>query len=168
MTAHWYVLQSKPRKEEFLCTQLLTHRFETYFPRIFVETDKLQARKSKPYFRGYLFVYVDLDIVGLSTLQWIPGTIGLVCFGGEPAYISDGYLQVIRHHVDVINNTEAKLFENLKPGDGVIVHSGPFAGYEAIFCARLRDSERAQVLIQALQNQAFRIDLPLSELTISK
>lgn len=168
MTAHWYVLQSKPRKEEFLWTQLLAHRFETYFPRIFVETDKLQARKARPYFQGYLFVYADLDIVGISTLQWIPGTIGLVCFGGEPAYISEGHLQIIRHHVNAINNTEAKSLENLRPGDGVVIHSGLFAGYEAIFCARLRDSERAQVLLKVLQNQAFRIDLPLHELAVPK
>ena len=79
-------------------------------------------------------------------LQWIPGSLGLVSFGGEPACVPDGLLQRIRHRVDEINSVGNKMLESLKPGDGVVIHSGPFAGYDAIFCSRLRDSDTVQVL----------------------
>jgi transcription antitermination factor NusG len=59
-------------------------------------------------------------------------------------------------------------FDGLKPGDAVEIRSGPFAGYEAIFCAQLRGSERVQVLLKVLQAQPIRINLPLRKLALTK
>ena len=161
----WYVMHSKPQKEKWLYDQLDALQIEAYCPSV---RAKNGVHKSKPYFPGYLFLNVDLQLTGISLLQWIPGSLGLVSFGGEPASVPDGLLQRIRHRVDEINNTEDRLFEILKPGDQVVIHSGPFAGYEAIFCARLRDSERVQVFLKILQDHPAQINLPVSQLTIAQ
>jgi transcriptional antiterminator RfaH len=113
-------------------------------------------------------VNVDLETIGTSALQWLPGSLGLVGFGGEPAYVPDGLVQKIRHHVDELNLAEDKKFELLRLGDRVLIHSGPFAGHNAIFCARLHGSERVQVLLQILQDRAIRIDLKVNQLTVTK
>jgi len=164
----WYVVHSKPQKEEWLCNQLSALQLEAYYPCLRVKDGKLNSHKSKPYFPGYLFVNVDLELTGNSLLQWLPGSLGLVAFGGEPAHIPDGLLQKIRHRVDEINSTGDQLLTNLRPGDEVTIHSGPFAGYDAIFCARLRDSERIQVLLKILQDQVVRINLSVNQLTTTK
>lgn len=162
---HWYVVRSKPQKEEWLYKQLGVLEIEAYYPCLHAGQGKPHSYKSKPYFPGYLFVHVDLELTGRSVLQWIPGSLGLITFGGEPACVPDGLLQRIHHRLDEINNAGDKMGESLRPGDEVVIHSGPFAGCDAIFCARLRDSERAQVLLKVLQDQAIRISLPLCELT---
>lgn len=161
----WYVVHSKPQKEKWLYHQLSALQFDVYYPCLHARSGKTYSYKSKPYFPGYLFVNIDLELTGRSVLQWIPGSQGLVAFGGEPACVPDGLLQRIRHRVDEINSAGEKMRESLRPGDEVVIHSGPFAGYDAIFCARLRGSERAQVLLKVLQDQTLRIDLPLCELT---
>jgi transcriptional antiterminator RfaH len=161
----WYVMHSKPQKEKWLYDQLDALQIEAYYPSV---RTKSGTHKSKPYFPGYLFVNVDLQLTGTSLLQWIPGSLGLVSFGGEPACVPDGLLQRIRCRIDEINNIEDRLFEILKPGDEVMIHSGRFAGYDAIFCARLHDSERVQVFLKILQDRHVQVNLPVSQLSITK
>ena len=164
----WYVMHSKPQKEQWLYKQLNALAIEVYYPCLYSKKEKIRSHKAKPYFPGYLFVNVDLEMIGRSVLKWIPGSLGLVAFGDEPACVPDGLLQRIRHRVDEINSAGAKMLESLKPGDGVMIHSGPFAGYDAIFCTRLHDSERVQVLLKVLQDQTIRVDLKVNQIKITK
>ncbi len=166
---HWYVIHSKHQKESLLQEQLSLHNLEVYCPMLQMEGKSPRARKAWPYFPGYLFTHVDLADVSTSVLRWLPGAIGLVSFGGEPAYVPDTLLNTIRCRIEQINDTNRMLLQKtLKPGDKVMVHSGPFAGYEAIFCTQLRDTERVQVLLQLLQDHTVRVDLPVSCITAIK
>lgn len=156
----WYVLQSKPQKEKLLYEQLCLRDIETYYPSIRVKPVNPRSRKFKSFFPGYLFARVDLEHVGLSFLQWVPGAIGLVTFGGEPAFIADSILQEIRLKIEKIINEEKYFFDRLKPGDMVSINEGPFAGYKAIFDTRLSGGQRVQVLLEALRDQRLRVELP--------
>lgn len=160
MSAYWYVLHSKPHKEELLAEQLELRRIETFAPRIRVQVVNPRSRRVRPYFPGYIFVHVDLEEMGKSALQYVPGAAGLIDFGGEPAFIPDGLIHAIRLRVDEINSAGGELFEVLKPGETVLVHSGPFAGYEAIFDARLPGKERVRVLLKMLRDRKVLIELP--------
>jgi len=156
---HWYILHSKPNKEEFVLQQLGLRNIIAYYPYIKAEPANPRSRKIKPYFPGYLFVNANLDLVGTSTLKWIPGTLGLVSFGNELATVSDELLQPIRDHIDQINQTYRSSFKNFSPGDRVVIQSGPFAGYQAIFDAYVPGQERVQVLLQMLQDRKLKLDL---------
>ena len=94
----WYVMHSKPRKEAFLREQLRINGIEVYLPSIPVKRSRVG--KEKPFFPGYLFIHADLEKVPVSDLRWIPGAIGILCFGGEPADIHDGLIHAIQKHVD--------------------------------------------------------------------
>jgi transcriptional antiterminator RfaH len=163
----WYVLHSKPQKEQWLYNQLNVLEVPVFYPCLNIKTRNLHTTV-KPYFPGYLFVNVDLDLTGSSMLKWIPGSQGLVSFGDEPACVPESLLQRIRQRVNEINSVEDNPLFGLKPGDSVGIRSGPFAGYEAIFCAQLRGTERVQILLRVLQDQPIRIDLPLRNLAITK
>jgi transcriptional antiterminator RfaH len=166
---HWYVIHSKPQKEFFLQEQLFLRKLETYCPSVKVRRGGQKAYKLRPYFPGYLFTHIDFEEVGASILRWLPGAVGLVNFGGEPACVPDNLLNAIRYRVNQINaESDEPLTKTLKPGDEVIIHSGPFAGYEAIFCAELRDHDRVQVLLRLLQDHTLRVDLPVSQIKPTK
>jgi transcription elongation factor/antiterminator RfaH len=160
MAACWYVLHSKPHKEEMLAEQLELRNIETFSPRIRVQVINPRARRVRPYFPGYLFVHVDLEAKGLSALQYVPGSAGLIAFGGEPAFVPDGLIQAIRQRVEGINSAGGELFDVLKSGETVVVHSGPFEGYEAIFDVRLPGTERVRVLLKLLRNRKMPVELP--------
>ena len=168
MTLRWYVIRSKTRKEEFLAEQMQMRKIEIYHPRIRVQTVNPRARKVKSYFPGYIFVHLDMEASGKSSLQFIPGAAGLVSFGGELADVPDGLLQAIRHRVDEINAAGGELFEELHTGAPVVIHSGPFAGYEAIFDTRLPGSDRVRVLLKLLKNRQMQVDLPVGQIRSMK
>ncbi len=153
MTAFWYALRSKPRKEEVVWKQVRTRGYEVFYPRLRVNPVNPRARKQRPYFPGYMFVNVDIDEVGLSTFQWMPHAMGLVCFGDEPAIVSDNLIHAIRKRVEEIADAGGEVFDGLAQGDVVIIDEGPFAGYEAIFDARLPGSERVRVLLKLINAQ---------------
>jgi transcriptional antiterminator RfaH len=153
MPVSWYALRSKPRKEDVVWRQVLSQGFEAYYPRYRVNPVNPRARKLRPYFPGYLFVRTDLVVVGLSVFQWMPHTIGLVSFGGEPASVPDHLVQAIHKRVDEINAAGGEVFDGLHSGDLVWIRDGPFRGYEAIFDVRLPGNERVRVLLEFLGNK---------------
>jgi len=160
MTPTWYVLQSKPNREEFLCSQLLYRDLKVYYPRLQVNPVNPRSRKVKPFFPGYLFVNVDNENSSLSRLAYMPGANRIVSFDHTPAVVPDEVIAGIQKNVDQINNTPQAHIMGLKHGDPVIIQGGPFEGYHAIFDTALKGSERVRLLVVLLRNQHVRIQVP--------
>jgi transcriptional antiterminator RfaH len=161
---HWYALQSEFQQENLLWEQLCIRNIEAYYPRIIVHPVNPRSKKIKPYFPGYMFVNVDLEQVGGSTFQWMPGVAQIVSFGNEFTPIPDHLIQAIRERVNELNAAENRSLENFNPGDLVVVRAGTFAGYEAIFDSRLPGQDRVRVLLQLLENQIYRMVVPITQI----
>ena len=159
MTSHWYVLRSKPRKEETLWRQASIRGVEVYYPRIKVNPVNPRARKLRPYFPGYMFIQAELDEVGLSTFNYMPYAIGLVSFGGEPATVSDALILALKRRLHEIWESGGEFFDGLRPGDPVLIREGPFTGYEAIFDVRLSGTDRVRVLLKMLRDRYVPVEL---------
>jgi transcriptional antiterminator RfaH len=153
-------MRSKPCKEDFLWQQLRARRIECFYPRTLVPAAGARARKLRPYFPGYIFIHADLDQVGLSALQWMPGAAGVVAFGGHPAWVPENLIHAIRRRVDEINAAGGETLAGLQRGDPVVICDGPFAGYQAIFDARLSGEQRVRVLLSLLSRQQLPLELP--------
>ena len=164
MTKSWYVLHSHPNKEDLLWQQLLAREIEVFYPRIQANPVNPRARKIKPYFPGYLFVCTDLEKLGLSTLQWMPYSTGLVMFGGEPSALLESIVQVIRQRVDEINSAGGEVLDALKPGDRVVIQEGPFEGYEGIFDVRLSGKARVRVLLEMLGARKVPVEMKAGQI----
>ena len=169
MALLWYALRSKPRKEDAVWRQLHSEGFEVFYPRIRVNPVNPRSRKIKPYFPGYLFIQVDLDQIGVSRLQWMPHTLGLVSFGGEPANVPENLIFELRKRMEEIAAAGGELYDGLKPGDKIYISEGPFSGYAAIFDARLPGTERVRVLLELLNNRRrVPIELPSGQIERKK
>jgi transcriptional antiterminator RfaH len=164
MALAWYVLRSKPNKEDFFWGQLLAHRIEVYYPCIRAKAVNPRARKVKPYFPGYLFIHVDLQEVTISFLNWMPGSRGLVAFDAQPASVPEGLVHAIRRRVDEINAAGGEQLVDLQPGDRVVIQDGPFAGQEAIFDATLSGNARVRVLLKFLRDRQLPVELPAAQI----
>lgn len=159
MAVSWYVIRSKPNKEDFLAEQLTAYGIKVFYPRIRVKTVNPRARKVRPYFPSYLFVQVDLEKVSASTLHWMPGAVNVISFDGEPAPVPDLLISAIERQVDHINASQESFVKGLKRGDIVVIHEGPFAGYEAIFDGQVSGRERVRVLLNFLQKRQIPLEL---------
>lgn len=155
----WYVAHSKPRNEELLWKQFCLRNIESYYPCINVPTVNPRARKIQPYFPGYLFVHVDLKLIPKSSLEWMPGGIGLVSFGNEPAFVPDSLIFAIKQRIDRLKMVSEERFCK---GDNIAIHAGLFAGQEGIFDIRLSGTDRVRVLLSLLDNRLIPVEMPVS------
>ena len=160
MTTQWYCVQSKPRNEAFLYSQLAARGIEAFYPRLKVKPVNPRASKVQPYFPGYVFVRLDLDQVGTSTLHWMPGAVGLVCFDAQPAWVPESLINAIRRHVEEMNAGGGNPAARLRHGDPVRIKEGPFAGYQAVFDTSVSGENRVRVLLSLLRRQKLPLELP--------
>jgi len=167
MSDRWYVLQTKPNKEKIVLNQLINQQIQCYFPQIRVKPSNPRGRKFLPYFPEYIFLAGQPDILSIST-RWLSGAKGLVHVGGEIAWISDLILEKIRQNVDAWNLSMENKRTPYKKGDIVEIVEGPFAKYSAIFDAEIPGTERAKVLLQMMEDQSIRIELPINFIKFNK
>lgn len=162
----WYVIQSKPRKEELLWEQLLLRGIEVYYPRVRAMRVNPRARQYKSYFPGYMFINADLMQLGVSTLQWMPGAIGLVNFGQDVAPVSENLIYAIQQRLKLVDRDPSEIVNQLKPGDFVVLRSGSFSGYEAIFDSALSGNDRVRILLKLLHDQHVRMVVPAEYISL--
>jgi len=74
MSAEWYVLQTKPRKEQFVVGQLNCRRAQVFYPRLMESVRIGEARQQRlaPMFPSYMFVKLDVDESGKG-VRYTPG-----------------------------------------------------------------------------------------------
>jgi transcription antitermination factor NusG len=105
----------------------------------------------RAFFPCYLFAHVDLDLVGVSCLNWTSGMRYLVGFSGLPAKLDQSVIEAIRRRLDANNSLDAR-GEMLEYHDRVKIAEGPFQDVEAVFDRRLSSAGRVRVLIQLLKH----------------
>lgn len=165
MDLHWYVLRSKPNKELVLWRELIARGFECFYPQLHVRPVNPRSRTIRPYFPGYLFLHTPIEQAAGSLFQWMPFSGGFVCFDGTPASVPHHLVEAIRRHVEEVNEAGVARRQAASPqrGEAVVIHGGPFEGYEAIFDTRLSGTERVRVLLKLLGVRDVNLELPAGQ-----
>jgi transcriptional antiterminator RfaH len=146
---NWYALYTKPHSELQVERALAADGITTYFPS--VPAPRRAGRASvHPYFPCYLFAYADLEVVGISRLNWTPGMRHVVGFAGAPARVDARIIDAIRRRLEQPLALDEQ-GEMLEHNDRVVITDGPFQDVDAIFDKRLSAVGRVRVLIQMLQ-----------------
>jgi len=146
----WYTLFTEPHREHLVQDLMQSRGLETYLPVTEAARRRRGRRAYLPFFPRYLFVRADLDVMGRSALQWVPGVTRLVVFGGEPAIVPDAAIALLRARLDSVREQG---FGGLRPGDRVRFRSGPLREFEAVFEKGLSPSGRVRVLLEFLGTQ---------------
>ena len=153
----WYVISTKPRREEYAQEQLSRRGVETFLPRI-VEPARLADRSNiAPLFPGYLFTRIDLEAQYFHVV-WTPGVRKLIGFGEAPCPVDDAVVEFLRARVGAEGILRPASL--LREGDMVRVRRGPLEGLVGIIehpgCGR----GRVRVLMELLRRQT-RVEVPL-------
>ena len=158
-------MQSKPNREFFLLSQLRLNHVETYLPVMKTKHADGHSR-SKPFFPGYLFVSVDIAERGTSCLQWIPGSKGMVMFGGQPPSVPEHFIEELRQKLKKLDVSQESKLTKVQQGNPVSIIKGPFEGYRAIFNAYLPEKDRVRLLLKSLADNSFSIELSAEDIEI--
>jgi len=149
-TMNWYCVHTKPQREKQAVEQLSSLLgFETYFPRLrFHKTIRRVRRQiTEPLFPRYLFCRFDLAN-HFRAVRYAHDVANLVCFGEEPAVVSDELIDNLKSWANEDGFVAAEPM--FSAGDRVQIAVGPMQGLHAVILEARSDSERVAVLLSIL------------------
>ncbi len=159
----WYVIRTKPRKEQVALENLQRQGYRCYYPRL----KQMQRRRGKrqscieALFPGYLFINLDMESANTGPIRSTRGVYGLVIFGSHIRPVADEIITAIRDRAnedDVIDNKQAEF----KAGQQVRIEGGPMEGLEAVFQEK-SGKDRAILLLNILGTERA-VEIPVSDL----
>lgn len=152
----WYVIRAKPQEEARAESNLREWGVETFLPRV-KELSKRSAPGGAPsyyiapLFTGYLFGRFKAGEL-LHKVKFTRGVHGVVAFGGCPASVDDGVIQLLRSRCD--EDGCVRLGEELKKGHKVVISRGPFRNLIGVLEGKSKEGDRVKVLLTAVNWQS--------------
>jgi len=149
---NWYVIQTKPKKEEEATSYLSTKGVEIFSPLMetFTTRNARITKELKSLFPGYIFGKFDLE-QNYPLVRWARGVKCLLGFGGYPTSISEEVVEIIRERTDARGIVRVK--GDYRPNDVVRVKTGPLKDLLGIFERWVSDSERVRILLNLIGYQ---------------
>ncbi len=149
---NWYVIQTKPRKEEEASSYLSKRGVEIFSPLIetFASKNGRINKELKPLFPGYVFGRFNLD-QSYPLVRWARGVKKILGYGEYPASISEEVVETIKERTDA--QSIVKMTHHFEPNDLIRIKTGPLKDLLGIFERWVSDSERVRVLLSLIGYQ---------------
>jgi len=149
----WFVIQTKPKKEEEARSYLSLKGVEIFNPlmeNFLVRNGKI-SKEYKPLFPGYIFGKFVLDS-DYSLVRWGRGVKKILGLGGNyPTAVSEEVVEIIKRRTD--GNGIVRKSYHFEANDKVRIKSGPLRDLLGIFERWVSDSERVRVLLNLIGYQ---------------
>jgi transcriptional antiterminator RfaH len=146
----WYVVYSKPHKEEQAQFHLRMKGLDVFFPRLDLVRVAEKRKRIIPLFPNYLFVRIHLP-TEFHYVTWSPGVKRLVSFGDRPIPLDDDVVNFLKQQTDDEGLIKAR--SQLRPGQEVEIRGGPFDGLIAIIQDPPDTKGRVRILLKLLSRQ---------------
>jgi transcription termination/antitermination protein NusG len=147
---YWYVVYSKPHKEEQAQCHLRAKGVDVFFPRLNVATANAQRNRIIPLFPNYLFVRISLDTEA-HRVMWSPGVKRIVSFGDGPVPLDGGVVDFLQRQTGADGAIKAR--SRLQCGQEVEIRGGPFDGLLGIIQDPPDAKGRVRVLLRLLSRR---------------
>jgi transcriptional antiterminator RfaH len=147
---NWYVVYSKPHREEQALFHLGAKGVESFFPRLFLPGSTEKKKRIVPLFPSYLFVRVHLASEA-HYVVWSPGVKRIVSFSDTPVPIEDSVVNFLREQADVQGVIPAR--SQLTRGREVEISGGPFNGLLGVIEDPPDAKGRVKILLKLLSRQ---------------
>jgi len=148
----WYVIQTKPKREEAAESFLAKKGLEMFNPLMetFVSRNKRMRKELRPLFPGYLFAKFDLE-ENYPLVRWARGVKKVLGCGGYPEPIAEEVVRIIRERGDAQGIIKVK--GHFEPNDVVRIKTGPLKDLIGIFERWISNHERARILLSLIGYQ---------------
>lgn len=151
----WFVIQTKPKQEDRADSNLKAWMIETFTPRLReCCCNKYTGERTyvtKHLFPRYIFARFDAGNA-LHNVHFTRGVHSVVSYGNKPAPVDDQIIAVIRSRIG--EDGCVKLYDDLKPGDEVVINNGPLRNFTGVFDRKIDDTNRVMILLTTVSYQA--------------
>jgi transcription antitermination factor NusG len=146
----WYVLYSKPHKEEQVQFYLGLKGVESFFPRLHLPGAGKSTKRIVPLFPNYLFARMHLP-TEYQYVIWSPGVKRIVSFSDTPIPLEESVINFLQRQADGQGVIPAR--SQLKRGQEVEISGGPFDGLLGIIQDPPDTKGRVKILLKLLSRQ---------------
>jgi transcriptional antiterminator RfaH len=149
----WFVIQTKPKKEEEAKSYLSTKGLEIFSPFMedFVTRNGITNKQFKPLFPGYIFGKFELE-KDYPLVRWGRGVKKVLGLGGNyPTPISEEVVDLIKRRTD--SDDIVRKCYYFESNDRVRIKSGPLKDLLGIFERWVSDGDRVRVLLNLIGYQ---------------
>jgi transcriptional antiterminator RfaH len=154
----WYVVYSKPQKEDCAQFHLQSKGLKVFFPRLLLPESAKRHKRLVPLFPSYLFVRFAIRSDEYHYATWSPGVSRVVAFNGVPVSIEDEIVEFLMQQSDDQGIIAAR--SNLRAGQEVRITGGPFDGLVGIIQEPPSAKGRVKILLTLL-NRPTKVDVPI-------
>lgn len=154
----WYVVYSKPQKEEFAEFCLRTRGIEVFLPKLVFPESLKKRKRIVPLFPSYLFTRIYTP-EQYHCILWTPGVKRIVSFNGAPAPLDESVIEFLRQEGTPEGIIEAR--SDIRMGQEVQITGGPFEGLVGIIHEPPGAKGRVMILMRLLSRQV-KVDVPLN------
>ncbi len=148
----WYVIQTKPKKEDEAKSYLSTKGVEVFSPLMenFLLRNGRMNKELKPLFPGYIFGKFNIH-QNYSLVRWAKGVKKILGFGEYPTPISEEVVEIIRERTDTQGVVRIKY--HFQANDVIRIKTGPLKDLLGIFERWMPDGERVRILLNLMGYQ---------------
>ncbi len=158
----WFVVYSKPRKEASAQFHLQRRGIEVFAPKVLLPECLGRRTSVVQLFPNYLFVKID-PLEDFYTVLWSPGVSRFIASrDGVPAALDEAVVTFLMEQTSEHGIITAHA--DLQVGQQVEVTRGPFDGLIGIITRPPDAKGRVKVLMQLLNRQPVKVDLPVHSL----
>lgn len=154
---NWYVVYTKPQKEEVAQFHLQTKGIEVFNPRLYLPETTRKSKRVIPLFPSYLFVRISIFTDEYQYVNWSHGIKRFVSFNDVPTPLDNGVVSFLKQQVNASGVIVAR--SNLKPGQEVQIEAGPFKGLVGVIQEPPDARGRVKVLMTLLSRQVH-VEVP--------
>lgn len=153
--SQWYAIHTHPKQESRAEQNLQMWNVETFNPLLKKKRregswSSTPVYEVKPLFSRYIFARFNVSKM-LYKINFTRGIHSVVSFGGDPAPIEDGIIELMKAAQQ--DDGYIQIGAKLKAGDKVVIKNGPFKNFQGIFERRMNDSERVMILLDTISFQ---------------
>ncbi len=157
----WYVIQTKPKKEQVAALNLAHESIEVFFPKM--EGISIIYGKSrkviKSLFPNYIFAHFD-PMVSYRLVRWASGVSRVLGFEAGPVPVHDQVIEIIKMRAD--RKCVVRKALHFKAKDRIRIRSGPLKDLMGIFERWVSDEGKIRVLLNLLNYHA-KVELHYSQ-----
>jgi transcription antitermination factor NusG len=153
----WYVVYSKPQKEDVAQFYCRLKGVECFFPRLLLPASARRGKRVVPLFPNYFFVRIRFQ-AEYHHVIWSPGVKYLVSAKDVPLPVDDTVIKYLMRQANAEGIIKGR--SNLKVGQEIRIAGGSLAGIVGMIHKVPNAKSRVQVLLKLL-NREVKAEVPL-------
>ncbi len=161
MEKQWFVIQTKPKNEDWVTSSLKQAGFEVLNPKIekYIHRNKKKILSYENLFPNYIFVLFDL-VEDHRLIKWTHGVNKIVGNGDSPVPINEEIIKLIKNRTS--SKGLIKSVDQFSIGDRIRIKTGPFKDLIGILEHPISSKGRIKVLLDIINYQC-KVEVHQSE-----